>query len=412
MEVEGGEGSGGEKRVANVNFWATWEHYVLCVLVPGVECPYGVGFMALRRCYALPGTDSAGFKAQGYLLAALYGFLRVWWWGTRREKLAQFVLQIHYGLLPHEKEDFYYWLGEVPVPILLRGCYAMSGTDLARMLLPGRSGWAVRYLRPMVLRVCYAVFGTDVVYGALLPGVFAAWNERHLIVMLGYGPIRCPRGPVLTSAMLVLPYAVMLLHTLYATCGTEVGYAATRLCSACSIFINTSALRADLVPPYAVAGTDLAYRGAVQRSGMADWWLWAALLGIASPLLRYTRATSCLAGNLVPGDTVVVLACATLAILRILVRQPICLRCCYAMPGTDIAYGAISLSTCYALPGTGMARTRYAVPGTDRAVRFCGAGIGVLRQSSALIVRDKELYDGMWNSVQVAPYASSVPHTA
>lgn len=60
MEVEGGEGSGGEKRVANVNFWATWEHYVLCVLVPGVECPYGVGFMALRRCYALPGTDSAG----------------------------------------------------------------------------------------------------------------------------------------------------------------------------------------------------------------------------------------------------------------------------------------------------------------------------------------------------------------
>eukprot|EP00961_Rhodomonas_salina_P302176 3940745-Rhodomonas_salina.14 len=31
------------------------------------------------------------------------------------------------------------------------------------------------------------------------------------------------------------------------------------------------------------------------------------------------------------------------------------LRAPYAMPGTDIAYGALSLRTCYAIPGTDVA---------------------------------------------------------
>eukprot|EP00961_Rhodomonas_salina_P042527 571429-Rhodomonas_salina.1 len=57
------------------------------------------------------------------------------------------------------------------------------------------------------------------------------------------------------------------------------------------------------------------------------------------------------------------------------VDSAINLRACYAMPGTDIAYGAVGLCACYAMSGTDMAyansairlRARFAVPGTDTA---------------------------------------------
>eukprot|EP00961_Rhodomonas_salina_P239454 3235018-Rhodomonas_salina.3 len=38
-------------------------------------------------------------------------------------------------------------------------------------------------------------------------------------------------------------------------------------------------------------------------------------------------------------------------------QSAICLRACYAMPGTDLVYAAISLGECYAMPSTDMAES-------------------------------------------------------
>eukprot|EP00961_Rhodomonas_salina_P245193 3313147-Rhodomonas_salina.1 len=50
-------------------------------------------------------------------------------------------------------------------------------------------------------------------------------------------------------------------------------------------------------------------------------------------------------------------------------RNAISLRACYAMSCTDVMFGTIGLRACYALPGTDIlhAATTYAMPGTERA---------------------------------------------
>eukprot|EP00961_Rhodomonas_salina_P090601 1218990-Rhodomonas_salina.2 len=51
----------------------------------------------------------------------------------------------------------------------------------------------------------------------------------------------------------------------------------------------------------------------------------------------------------------------------------ICLRTCYAMPGTGMAYRAICLRACYAMPGTDLAyQVLHQHDLHDRWVRRCG----------------------------------------
>eukprot|EP00961_Rhodomonas_salina_P238618 3224844-Rhodomonas_salina.12 len=52
---------------------------------------------------------------------------------------------------------------------------------------------------------------------------------------------------------------------------------------------------------------------------------------------------------------------------RFLVSSAKCLHARYAMPGADIAYGAICLRACYVMPGTDLASAlpAYATCGTD-----------------------------------------------
>eukprot|EP00961_Rhodomonas_salina_P139218 1873633-Rhodomonas_salina.1 len=63
----------------------------------------------------------------------------------------------------------------------------------------------------------------------------------------------------------------------------------------------------------------------------------------------------------------------TITMHRYVVSSATCLRACYAMSGTDIAYGATCLRACYAVSGTDMAHGAvclgacYAMSGTDIA---------------------------------------------
>eukprot|EP00961_Rhodomonas_salina_P305508 3941962-Rhodomonas_salina.1 len=88
----------------------------------------------------------------------------------------------------------------MPCPILLRACYAMSGTDLARGAISLRTAYDMSGTSPIVLRASYARSGTDLAYCAL-PGVSVggciAWYQvRYLPTqysILRYG-VWCATG--------------------------------------------------------------------------------------------------------------------------------------------------------------------------------------------------------------------------
>eukprot|EP00961_Rhodomonas_salina_P305175 3941890-Rhodomonas_salina.1 len=220
---------------------------------------------------------------------------------------------------------------EVPFPIGLRACYAMSGTDIA--------------CAAMVLRACYAMSGTDLL--SYHPTCLLLRDARHAVcgTELAYGAMGCPcvgRETVrLLNQLLVKPpsqtYLPMRLvkpiclcacygmsgATCYAMSGTNLPYGATR---------TTGSQRpgTTLCVAYAMSGTELGY-GATRRS----------MVGAVKAALGMGTGT--------PG---------------------IILRPCYAKSGTELASGTIGLRRCYAKSGTDIAYAGVLLrkSGTDIAV--------------------------------------------
>eukprot|EP00961_Rhodomonas_salina_P057040 766801-Rhodomonas_salina.3 len=104
------------------------------------------------------------------------------------------------------------------IPRVVVSAYATSGTDLLRMLLPGRpygrtkcgSALSVLHL-PIVLRACYVMPGTDLAYATTR-------IESRVAKVAPYAhAVRCP---VLTSGM--------ILRTCYGTSSVGAGWSRVR----------------------------------------------------------------------------------------------------------------------------------------------------------------------------------------
>eukprot|EP00961_Rhodomonas_salina_P303054 3941078-Rhodomonas_salina.6 len=121
----------------------------------------------------------------------------------------------------------------------------------------------------------------------------------------------------------------MVLPEHYAVRGTELAYGATRARVRC----------------YAMSGTEVAY-GMTREKRKLHEEVSAYGCAMRCPVLR-KRMVLC--GVRFP----------SLSAWRGRNQVSISLRACYAMSGTDIAYGAISLRACYAMSGTGTFLSAY-----------------------------------------------------
>eukprot|EP00961_Rhodomonas_salina_P041637 560421-Rhodomonas_salina.2 len=151
---------------------------------------------------------------------------------------------------------------------------------------------------PFSLRACYAMSGTGWACGTLF-GVFLCPRYAMSGTEIAYGATRgCVPGPPSQLPYLVSPYA---LRVSYAMSGSDIAYDASSLRSC-----------------YAVSGTDLAY-GATRPELLRQY--------LRMLQLEYQRCSTSLRACYAMSDTGL---------------RAMLLRACYAITGTDDAYGATS----------------------------------------------------------------------